>query len=75
MTDIEDISIELPSAKLFSPLSDEMEIFEYSILPSGKIRYGHPNGFHDDTVLSLAMANWSRVNPKRGGGIRISSLR
>lgn len=75
MTDIEDISIELPSAKLFPPLSDEMEIFEYSILPSGKIRYGHPNGFHDDTVLSLAMANWSRVNPKRGGGIRISSLR
>ena len=75
MTDIEDIALELPSPKLFPPLADEMEIFEYSILPSGKIRYGHPSGFHDDTVLSLAMANWSRVNPKRGGGIRISSVR
>ena len=75
MTDIEDIAIELPSVKLFPPLADEMEIFEYEVLPSGKIRYGHPSGFHDDTVLSLAMANWSRVNPKRGGGIKISSLR
>ena len=75
MSDIEDINVELPSAKLFPPLGDEMEMFEYSILPSGKIRYGHPTGFHDDCVLSLAMANWSRVNPKRGGGIRISGLR
>ena len=75
MSDIEDINIELPSAKLFPALGDEMEMFEYSILPSGKIRYAHPTGFHDDCVLSLAMANWSRVNPKRGGGIRISGLR
>jgi hypothetical protein len=52
-----------------------MEIFEYEILPSGKIRYSAPNGFHDDCILSLAMANWSRVNPKRGGGIKIGSIR
>jgi len=75
MTDIEDVAIELPSVKLFQPLGDEMEIFEYEVLPSGKIRYGHPSGFHDDCVLSLAMANWSRINPKRGGGIKISSVR
>lgn len=76
MTDIEDVSLELPSNKLFSYLSDEMEIFEYEVLPSGKIRYSAPNGFHDDCVLSLAMANWSRVNPKRGhGGIKIGSIR
>ena len=75
MGDIEDINIELPSLKLFPFLGDEMEIFEYEVLPSGKIRYSHPNGFHDDTVISLAMANWSRVNPRRGGGIKISSLR
>ena len=75
MTDIEDVALELPSHKLFSPLGDEMEIFEYEVLPSGKIRYSAPNGFHDDTIMSLAMANWSRVNPKRGGGIKISSVR
>ena len=75
MTDIEDVAIELPSVKLFQPLGDEMEIFEYEVLPSGKIRYGHPSGFHDDCVLSLAMANWSRINPKRGGGIKIGSIR
>ena len=75
MTDIEDIALELPSVKLFAPLGDEMEIFEYEILPSGKIRYSAPNGFHDDTIMSLAMANWSRVNPKRGGKIMIGSIR
>ena len=75
MGDIEDVNIELPSPKLYPELSDELEIFQYEVLPSGKIRYSHPSGFHDDIVISLAMANWSRVNPKRGGSIKISSVR
>ena len=75
MGDIEDVNIELPSPKLYPELSDELEIFQYEVLPSGKIRYSHPSGFHDDIVISLAMANWSRVNPKRGGKISISSVR
>ena len=75
MLDIEDISLELPSAKLFPYLHDELEIFQYEVTPSGTIKYGHPNGMHDDTVMSLAMANHSRVNPKRGGKITIGSLR
>ena len=75
MLDIEDIALELPSANLFPYLQDELEIFQYEVTPSGTIRYGHPSGMHDDTVISLAMANYSRVNPKRGGSIKISSLR
>lgn len=75
MSDIQDMTLELPSLKLFPSLGEELEIFEYSVLPSGKIRYGHPSGFHDDCVLSLAMANHSRVNPKRGGSIKIGSIR
>ena len=75
MGDIQDAALELPSYNLFSYLAEELEMFEYEVLPSGKIRYGHPQGFHDDCVLSLAMANWNRANPKRGGGIKISSLR
>ena len=75
MGDIQDIQLELPSHNLFPALSEELEIFEYEVLPSGKIRYGHPQGFHDDCVLSLAICNWNRVNPKRGGSIKISSLR
>jgi len=75
MGDIQDTTLELPSFNLFPTLQEELEIFEYEVLPSGKIRYTHPQGFHDDTVLSLAIANWNRTNPKRGGGINISSLR
>ena len=75
MGDIQDTTLELPSFNLFPTLQEELEIFEYEVLPSGKIRYTHPQGFHDDIVDALAMANWSRVNPKRGGSIKISSLR
>ena len=75
MLDIEDINLELPSIKLFPYLHDELEIFQYEVSPSGTIKYGHPSGMHDDTVMALAMANHSRVNPKRGGTIKISSLR
>ena len=75
MGDIQDVTLELPSINLFPSLAEELEIFEYEVLPSGKIRYTHPQGFHDDCVLSLAIANWNRVNPKRGGGIKISSVR
>jgi hypothetical protein len=75
MGDIQDTTLELPSLNLFPALAEELEIFEYEVLPSGKIRYTHPQGFHDDCVLSLAIANWNRTNPKRGGGINISSLR
>ena len=75
MLDIEDINLELPSINLFPYLHDELEIFQYEVTPSGTIKYGHPSGMHDDTVMALAMANHSRVNPKRGGGIKISGLR
>ena len=75
MGDIQDQTLELPSEKLMPEFVNELEIYEYEILASGKIRYTHPQGMHDDIVDALAMANWSRVNPKRGGSIKISSLR
>ena len=75
MADIEDMNLELPSLDLFPPLGDELEIFEYEVLPSGKIRYSHPSGFHDDCVISLAIANSCRTNPKRGGGLKIQGIR
>ena len=75
MGDIQDQVLELPSYNLMPEFINELESYEYEVLPSGKIRYTHPQGMHDDIVDALAMANWSRVNPKRGGGITISSLR
>jgi hypothetical protein len=34
---------------------NELEQFEYSYTRTG-VRYGAPDGFHDDTVCSLALA-------------------
>ena len=47
-------------------LDDEYQITELMAyqsekLPSGLVRYGSPEGLHDDTVMALAMA-WSGVN-------------
>jgi hypothetical protein len=73
--DIQDQSLELPSYNLMPEFIQELEIYEYEMLASGKIRYTHPNGMHDDIVDALAMANWSRTNPKRGGGLKIQGIR
>lgn len=75
MGDIQDQSLELPSHNLMPEVLQELEIYEYEILASGKIKYTHPPGMHDDIIDALAMANWSRTNPKRGGSIKISSIR
>jgi hypothetical protein len=39
-------------------LIDELGAFEYEMLSSGKFRYQAPEGYHDDCVISLALANW-----------------
>lgn len=75
MSDIEDMRIELPSMKLFQPLGNELNIFQYEVTSTGKIKYSAPSGFHDDCVMSLAMANWHRTTSKKGNGIKIGALR
>lgn len=37
-------------------LIDELESFQYSLSPLGKIKVGVPEGLHDDRVFSLALA-------------------
>ena len=39
-------------------LLTELEKFGYQISPFGNIVYGAPPGFHDDCVISLALAYW-----------------
>ncbi len=39
-------------------LVDELMIFEARNLPGGGVSYGAPAGFHDDCVISLALAAW-----------------
>jgi hypothetical protein len=47
-------------------LETELSIFEYTTTRAGNIRYGAPEGHHDDTVDALAMAY---DLPAAGGGI------
>lgn len=66
ISDISDGNVELPSPNLFNPLYQELQMFQYKFLPSGKISYQAMSGAHDDTVMSLAICNWNRVeNPIR----------
>lgn len=44
-------------------LIDELESFQYSLSPLGKIKVGVPEGLHDDRVFSLALAVWGASNP------------
>jgi hypothetical protein len=41
---------------------NELKIFEYDIGPSGGVRYSAPDGYHDDCVIGLALANWAVFN-------------
>ena len=45
---------------------DELDVFEYQFTANG-VRYSAPSGFHDDCVVSLALA-WQNHNVKRGSG-------
>lgn len=52
---------------------DEMVIFEYEMTSSGLIRYQAPEGFHDDCVIGLALANWG-VQHRGGGAVGIPDV-
>lgn len=54
-------------------LRDEMVIFEYEMTPSGLIRYQAPEGYHDDCVIALALANWG-VQQGSGGAVGIPKV-
>lgn len=66
ISDIADSALELPSPNLFNPLYKELQMFQYRYLPSGKVQYAAMSGAHDDTVMSLAICNWNRIqNPSQ----------
>ena len=51
-------------------LTAEMRRFEYQIMPSGGIQYNAPSGYHDDCVISLALANHGRWAGETVGTMR-----
>lgn len=59
--DIQSGSVKTPSSELFPPLAFELGAYEYEYSPRTRsIKYGGPAGIHDDTVMSLAIANACR---------------
>jgi hypothetical protein len=76
--DMNEVQVMLPPKQLFPTLIHELEIFTYEYNPKTRsIRYGHPQGMHDDCVMSLAITNYCRKTKKTlgtyaVGGVRIS---
>ena len=61
-------TIKIPHEDLFPTLIQELEVFTYDYNPKTRnIKYGHPNGMHDDTVISLAISNYCRKTNKSYG--------
>lgn len=57
---LEQDKIQIPDDK---GLIEELESFQYSLSPLGKIKVGVPEGLHDDRVFSLALAVWGVSQP------------
>lgn len=60
---IKNLSIMLENEEIFIPAQDtnclnELEVYGYEILPSGKFRYGAPEGLHDDDTTALMLTAW-----------------
>ena len=66
--DLNEGNLYLPSDVLFPPLLFELNIYEYSYSPKTRsITYSAPNSMHDDTVMSLAIANYHRKQNQNYG--------
>ena len=66
--DFNDNNILIPDKQSFQPLYDELGYFTFEYNPKTRsIKYGHPTGLHDDTVISLALANYCRKTQRTKG--------
>lgn len=74
--DMNEITIKIPDAELFPSLYSELSTFTYTYNPKTRnIKYGHPSGLHDDTVMSLAIANYCRKTQKTVGAYAVTGRR
>jgi hypothetical protein len=64
--DIEDGVLELPSKQLMPEMYNELSAYTYKVNTNGKLSFSHPNGYKDDCVDSLWLANEAR-NKMIGG--------
>jgi hypothetical protein len=57
---LEQKALVLPKPERCPELIDELEAFEYKVTEGGHVKMGAPWGYHDDTVIALALAVWER---------------
>lgn len=55
-------------------LVNELKAFDYEITPSGAMRYGAPEGVHDDCVMALALAWRGLRKTARTGGAELAPM-
>ena len=74
--DVNQQNIRIPNKTLYGPLIHEMEIYTYEYNPKTRnVRYTHPTGQHDDTIMSLAIANYNRKTNKTLGSYAVIGRR
>jgi len=65
---IENLSMMMENGKITFPnipeLVNELKLFGYTVGSTGLIKYGAPEGYHDDCVISLALAAWLIKTPQ-----------
>jgi len=65
---IENLSMMIEQQKISYPnipeLINELKLYGYETTKGGTVRYGAPQGYHDDIVIALALAAWQLKNPQ-----------
>lgn len=63
---INNLAMGIEQGKIILPnlpvLINELQIYQYDITQTGKVRMSAPAGHHDDCVISLALAYWGLFN-------------
>jgi hypothetical protein len=65
---VQEGSVSFP--KDLAVLRHELELYQYEITRAGNIRYSAPEGYHDDAVVSLALATWGCRKIRVHGPVR-----
>ena len=75
--DLNEDNITVPSEDLFPPLLFELDAYEYQYSPKTRtVTYNAPSGLHDDTVISICLANyWRKKNASYGTYAVLGSYR
>ncbi len=73
--DLHNEVLKIPHQDLFDALWFELSIYEYQYSPKTRtLTYNAPSGgFHDDAVMSLAIANWCRKTQQTVGSYHYRS--